>query len=124
MKSKTRIARHLKKKNNLNLVETIRESKGTDSWKKIAEILSMPRRKRVVMNLSEINEKTKGGENVLVPGKVLSQGEMSKKIKIVALEFSETAREKLSDSKINYSSIYDEIKKNPGAKNLRILTGK
>ncbi len=122
MKSKTKITKQLKKKNNPNLVETIFVAKKNESWKKVAEILTSPRRKKVAMNLEKINEFGKDGETVVVPGKVLSQGSVEKKIKIVASEISDMAKEKLSKSKIEFSYIKDEIKKNPDMKNMRILT--
>ena len=61
------------------------------------------------------------GEIVIIPGKVLSQGEINKKITIIALNFSEKAREKLLKSKTIFSTIREEIEKNPGAKNTRVL---
>ena len=47
--------------------------------------------------------------------------EISKKIKIVANNFSERAIEKLEKSKTKFLKINEEIKINPDAKNLRIL---
>ena len=81
----------------------------------------MPRRKRIILNLDEIGDAAKDGETIVVPGKVLSQGELNKKIKIIALAFSENARDKLSRNKISFSTIEEEIKNNPEAKGLRIL---
>ncbi len=121
MKSKTKIGKQLQKKRNPELVETIIEAKKNDKWKKIAEILSSPRKNKIEKNLEEINYKTKDGETLVIPGKVLSLGSLGKKIKIAALGFSESAREKIlkSDSKI--STILDEIKKNPNAEGVKIL---
>lgn len=65
-----------------------------------------------------------GRKTIAVPGKVLSQGEIDKKIKLVALGFSEKAREKLLESKCEIKNILEEIKKNPNAKGVRILTGR
>ncbi len=122
MKTKTKIDKQIQKKSNKELVETIIAAKKKDKWLKVARILSGPRRKAVSLNLEEINENSKDGETIIVPGKVLSQGEMDKKIKIVALNFSEKAKEKLLKSKIPSSSIIEEIKKNPDIKKGRILT--
>jgi large subunit ribosomal protein L18e len=124
MKTKTKIDKQIQKKSNKELVETIIAAKKKDKWLKVARILSGPRRKAISLNLEEINENSKDGETIIVPGKVLSQGEMDKKIKIVALSFSEKAKEKLLKSKILSSSIIEEIKKNPDIKRGRILTGK
>jgi len=124
MKTKTKIDKQIQKKSNKELVETIIAAKKKDKWLKVARILSGPRRKAVSLNLGEINENSKEGDTIIVPGKVLSQGEISKKVKIVALSFSEKAKEKLLKSKIPSSSIIEEIKKNPDIKKGRILTGK
>ncbi|MBA7674633.1 hypothetical protein ES703_82853 [subsurface metagenome] len=122
MKTKTKIDKQIQKKSNKELVETIIAAKKKDKWLKVARILSGPRRKAVSLNLGEINENSKDGETIIVPGKVLSQGEISKKVKIVALSFSEKAKEKLLKSKIPSSNIIEEIKKNPDMKKCRILT--
>ncbi len=121
MKTKTKIETQLRKKTNQEVVETIIKSKKSKNWFEVAKVISGPRRKRVVMNLEEINKIVKEGEHVLIPGKVLSKGNLDKKIKIVASDISEVAKEKLEKAKISYSNILDEIKKNPEAKGLRIL---
>ena len=121
MKSKTKIMKQLQRKLNPSIVETILAAKKHENWIKVAEILSEPRRKSIDFNLQEISKNAKEGENILIPGKVLSQGEINKKIKIVALGFSSKAKEKLSKSKNEILTIVEEIKKNPGAKGLRIM---
>lgn len=121
MKSTTKIKEQAGRKTNSELVETIRDSAKSENWKIVAGILSMPRRSRTEINLDEIEAEAKDGENIVVPGKVLSRGELKKKIKIIALTFSEKAKDKLSKNKVNFSTIAEEIKKNPDAKGLRIL---
>lgn len=121
MKSKTTIEKHLQKKNNPLLVETLIAAKKNAKWNEVASILSGPRRKRINLNLDEINKDSKAGEIIVVPGKILSGGEIDKKIKVVAFNFSEKAKEKLLSAKCEISIILDEIKKNPEAKGLRIL---
>ncbi len=120
-KSQSRIDKQLERKTNTELVETILAAKKKEAWKPVAEILSFPRRKRMNLNLQEINEKTKDGEHVIIAGKILSQGELNKKIKITAMSISEKAKEKLLKSKIEINDMLDEIKKNPSAKGIRIL---
>lgn len=124
MRSKSKIEKKLQKKTNSILVETIIAAKKKKEWNPVADILSSPRRKRINLNLEDIEKKTKDGEHVVIPGKVLSQGELNKKIKITAMNFSEKAREKLLKSKIEVSNMLDEIKKNPSAKGIKILTNK
>lgn len=113
--------KQLQKKTNPSIVETILAAKKHENWIKVAGILSGPRRKSIDFNLQEINKNAKEGESILIPGKVLSQGEVDKKIRIVALGFSGKAKEKLSKSKNEVVTIIEEIKKNPGAKDLRIM---
>ena len=119
-KSKTKIEKQLKKKTNPELVETIIFAKKNKNWNKIAEILSSPRRNKISLNLSAI-EKESDGKVLVVPGKVLSSGDVTKKIKIVALNFSKSAKEKLLNAKCEISSILEEIKQNPDAKNIKII---
>jgi len=120
-KSKSLIEKQSQRKGNIELVETIIAAKKHKEWLKVAHILSGPRRKMININLSEINKKAQEKDIVIVPGKVLSQGEIEKKVKVVALNFSEKAKEKLLKSKIESSSILNEIKKNPEAKGIKIL---
>ncbi len=121
MKSKTLIEKQLQKKNNPDLVKTLISAKKKEKWIKIAQILSGPRRKRVNLNLDEINKQSKEKEKIMIPGKVLSQGEINKKIKIIALSFSEKAKEKLKKSGCEISNILNEIKSNPSAEGIRVL---
>ena len=121
MKSKTTIGKQISRKSNPRLVETIIAAKKNKGWVEIAGIISSPRRNKISMNLEEIDKKTKEGDIVVVPGKILSQGNVGKKIKVIAVNFSEKAKEKLLTSKSEVSEILDEIKKNPEAKGIRIL---
>jgi len=123
VKSKTKIEKQSWKKNNPLLVETIRAAKktGSEFWIKVAGILSGPRRIQIAVNLNEIEKATKEGDSIVVPGKILSQGEVSKKIAVIAFNFSEKAKEKLLKTKSQTLGIIEEIKKNPEAKGIRIL---
>ncbi len=121
MKTKSKIEKQLQRKTNSVLVETIITCKKNKNWISIAEILSGPRKNRINLNLEELNKKVKDEKIVVVPGKILSQGELDKKIKIVALGFSERAKEKISKSGSEALTILEEIKKNPEAKGVKIL---
>lgn len=124
MKSKTKIEQQSQKKGNPILVETLRSAKkaGSEFWLQTASILAGPRRNKIAVNLDDIERFTKEGDTIIVPGKVLSQGEVSKKIAVVAFTFSEKAREKLSKTKSHATTILDEIKKNPEGKGLKMFS--
>ena len=121
MKTKTVIEKQLQKKTNKELVDTIITAKKNETWLEVAGILSGSKKNRTNVNLEEIDKEAKEGETIVVPGKVLSQGSLDKKVKIVALGFSEKAREKLLNAKCEISNMLEEIKKNPEAKGIRIL---
>ena len=119
--NKTKIEKKLKRKTNKDLVETIILSKKNSEWLKVAHKLSFPNRKKVVLNLDEIDKEAKDGETIVVPGKVLGVGHINKKIRISAFSFSASAEKKLKESKIEILSIEEEIKKNPDAKKIKVL---
>ena len=124
MKSKTKIEKQLQRKKDPKVIETIIAAKKEENWKEVAGILSSSRKNKININLDKINKNAKQGEKILIPGKVLSMGDIDKKINVIALGFSEKAREKLLKAKCEVSIILHEIKKNPGAKGIRILINK
>lgn len=119
IKSKTKIEQQLQKKTNPALVETIVLAKRNPAWIEVASILTAPGRKSKSANLSQI-EKLEG-EMIVVPGKVLSQGEITKKVKVVATKFSEKALQKLKDAGCEALTIKEAIKINKDGKGLTIL---
>jgi len=121
MKTKTQIEKQLQRKKNTELVETIIAAKKNKSWLDVAGILAGPRKNRININLEEIDKDVKEGETIIVLGKVLSQGNITKKGQIASLNFSDKAKEKLLNQGVKLSSILEEIKKNPQAKNIKIL---
>ena len=121
MKSNKKIEKQLKRKKKDSLVRTIILSKKNKKWKLISEKLSSPLIKKKNINLKEIEEKSKPGEKILFIGKILSQGDITKKIKIIALSFSEKAKEKLFRSGSEGSTIYEEILKNPKMEGIKII---
>ena len=76
------------------------------------------RRQRANINLSKIDSEAQDGDVIVVPGKVLSLGEQTKKYKVAAISFSSGAEEKLKDNAV---LLLDEIKSNPEAKGIKIL---
>ena len=73
------------------------------------------------LNLDKLNEKIKEEKNVVVPGKVLSQGKIDKKVKIIALSFSKKAEGKLKSTGCDIKTILEEIKSNPSGRGVKIL---
>lgn len=117
--SKTKIESRSSTKTNKILAESITLIKKKNA--EYAKHLAMPIKKWAELNLDQIDRATKDGDSVFIPGKVLSSGKISKKIKIVAWKASEKAVEKMNEAKVDFVLISEEIKKNPELKNLRLL---
>ena len=79
-------------------------------WKRMYKELNRPTRLRRKVNISRINRYTKSGETVVVPGKVLSEGELNHTVTVAAWQFSEKAEEKIKKAKGNAISISDLMK--------------
>jgi large subunit ribosomal protein L18e len=121
MKSKTLIEKQLKRKTNINLVQTIISCKKNKSWNEVASLLSVPSRKKYISNLGLIDNNSKEGDKILIPGKVLSVGNLSKKIKIIGLETSDATLEKIKSAGCEFLTIMEELKINPEAKGIKII---
>jgi large subunit ribosomal protein L18e len=101
-------------------LEKLAKKEKVKLWKRIAYDLSKPTRIRREVNLYKINKYTKQGETALIPGKVLSLGNIDKKLTIAAYKFSNIAKEKIN--KIGKAiSIKELLKENPKGKKVRII---
>ena len=65
-------------------------------WKDIAKRLGKPRRQRISTNVWKLNALKTEKKFLLVPGKVLGTGQMEKDLNVIALEFSDSAKKKIS----------------------------
>ena len=86
-------------------------------WKTIANELEKPTRRRRSVNLSKINRYSKDNETIIVPGKILGTGTLTKNVTIAAFQFSESSKSKIK----NHLSIQELMKKNPKGKDIRII---
>lgn len=85
--------------------------------KRLYGLVAVPRRRRRSINLSKININTKEGDNVVVPGKVLSSGKIGHSVNISAIEFSADALNGLNEAKCKVV----DIKKMLGRKGVRVI---
>ncbi len=121
MKSKTLIDKQAKRKYNPDLVETILKAKKHEKWQRVAGLLSLPRKLKIEKNLDEIDKESKEADTIIVPGKVLGNGEISKRIRIAAVSFSKESIRKLKEKKCEIVSLKKEIEINPEARGVKIL---
>ncbi|MBI2582250.1 50S ribosomal protein L18e [Candidatus Woesearchaeota archaeon] len=99
------------------------ESKALQSkfWNRVKEDLEKPTRQRRIVNVYKIDKYAQDGETIVVPGKVLSVGELTKKVEVAALMFSEEAKRKIEGAKGKTFSLQELLHKNPEGKGVRIL---
>lgn len=117
--SNTKIEQRLRQKTDAELVNTIIKLKKINT--ELAKLLAMPKKKWSQKNLSEIDSETKNGETVFVPGKILSSGDLTKKIKIISWNISEKALEKIKNSGSSYSRVSEELKNDKELKSIKVL---
>lgn len=90
-------------------------------WKRIAFDLKKPARQRRIVNVYKIEQYARDGETIIVPGKVLSVGDLTKKVDVAAFQFSAGAKEKIIQANGKALTIQELLKNNPEGKNVRIL---
>lgn len=90
-------------------------------WRRVADDLMLPTRKKRLVNVFSLAINTKDGESVIVPGKVLGTGDINHKVNVAAFSFSQSAVEKIKQAKGNVMSIQELAQKNPKAKDVRLL---
>ena len=90
-------------------------------WKDVAERLGGARRRKVEVNISDLNRHARDGETVVVPGVVLGAGEIGKAVSVAAWRFSGSAAEKIKNAKGSAMSIEELAEKNPKGSNVKII---
>ena len=90
-------------------------------WRRVASELSRPRRKKVEVNLSKIEQYAADDSTVLVPGKVLGAGMLSKKLTVAAFAFSGNAKKLIGDAGGKVVTIENLHKSNPEGRGVILL---
>jgi large subunit ribosomal protein L18e len=118
MISKTKIKKGKKRKTNSEIVKTINIAK-KNNLMILGKKLSGPTRKYIKVNIDDLNELE--GNKIMIVGKVLSSGNINKKIEISAMGFSKKAREKLEIAGCKARTIREEIEKDPKLEGVKII---
>jgi large subunit ribosomal protein L18e len=107
-----------------NLIVELKKASITNKvglWKRLAIDLEKPTRSRRVVNLTRIDRNSNKNELVVVPGKVLGAGEITKSVIVAAWQFSGQAREKIIKAKGDCMSLQELLAKKPKLSEVRIL---
>lgn len=105
-------------------IKVLRKASGTHNtgmWRALSDSLCAPTRGSASINLSKIDALTSEGEVVAVPGKVLGFGNLTKKVDVAALSFSQSAREKIAQAGGNALTLEALVGINPRGKGVKIL---
>lgn len=102
-------------------LKTMAIEKKVNLWKRVAVDLEKPSRSRRIVNVYKIDSTVKDGEFVVVPGKVLGNGDISKPVTVAALSFSDEAVKKILSAKGKVLTLGDALAQNPQGKNVRII---
>lgn len=104
------------------LVETIESLRDRDEdiWNDVAENLGKVNRSRPEVNVSDIERVAQDGETVVVPGKVLGSGRLTKEVDVAAFKASRGARDEISENG-EFMFIRDLVEENPDGSGVRLV---
>ena len=98
-----------------------REDPKAAIWRDIALRLEAPSRVWAEANLSKIEKYAAEGETVIVPGKVLAAGDISKKVNVAAYSFSAKAAAAIVAAGGKTMTIRELMDENPTGSKVRIM---
>jgi large subunit ribosomal protein L18e len=93
---------------------------GGDVWSDVADRLAKPRRTHAEVNLGRIERYAREDETVVVPGKVLGSGALTKEVTVAAVDFSGTAETKI-DQVGETMNLEQALEQNPEGTNVRVI---
>jgi len=119
--------KQISRKSNSELVKTIDELKAASRkndapiWKSIAKKLEGPSRNWPIVNVSKIEYNADKNGKVVIPGKIMGSGTLSKKVTVSAYSFTKTAIQKIENAGGKCMIYNDFIKKNPTGKDVVVI---
>lgn len=107
---------------NTVLLETIESLEEQDApiWGEVAENLGKVNRKRAEVNLSDIERVAEDGDTVVVPGKVLGSGILSKEVDVAAFKASKGAKKQIKENG-EFMFIRDLVEENPEGSDVKVI---
>ena len=107
--------------NTIDLIESLtKQSSAEDApiWKAVANELKRANRKNKEVNVYHID---KYDDTVLVPTKVLGEGNITKKVTVAAFKFSQEAENKITAAGGKCLKIDELMAENPKGSNVKII---
>lgn len=106
------------------LIEELRGrgfKENSDFMLAVADGLAKPSRNRAGVNVSELERTCKAKEDVIIPGKLLADGKITKQVSVACFSSSEAARKKVEGAGGKIISIGEMVEKNPKGTGVRIM---
>ncbi len=98
-----------------------REDPKAAIWRDVALRLEAPSRTWAEANLSKIEKYAQDGETIVVPGKVLAAGDLTKKVNVAAYSFSAKAVAQIAAAGGKTMTIRTLMAENPKGSKVRIM---
>ncbi|MFB6174193.1 MAG: 50S ribosomal protein L18e [Halobacteriales archaeon] len=102
-------------------LKSVSRDGGADVWSDVADRLQKPRRTHAEVNLGRIERYAREDETVVVPGKVLGSGALTKGVTVAAVDFSGTAEMKIEQADGEPLHLEQALERNPGGENVRVI---
>jgi large subunit ribosomal protein L18e len=90
-------------------------------WAAVAERLARPRHQTTPVNVSHLERLAEPKATVVVPGKLLADGRLTKPLTVAAFSCSPAAREKVHQAGGTVVTIHDLVKSRPDGSGVRLL---
>lgn len=105
----------------INALRKTSTKHGAGIWKRVAELVACPARKRAIVNVGKISRHTRDGDVVIIPGKVLGSGNLSHKVTVAALNASSSARSAIIGAGGSLITIPELLNQIPKGKGVQII---
>jgi len=90
-------------------------------WGSVADRLERPRHQLTPLNVGHLERLTRPDETVVVPGKVLANGPLSKRLVVGAFAYSTEARAKIHAAGGTALTLHDLLRSKPDGAGVRLL---
>lgn len=110
--------------NTINLIKSLTKQSSAENapiWKAVANDLKRANRKTKEVNVYHIDKYSDDDETLLVPGKVLGEGNITRKVTVAAFKFSQEAESKIEAAGGKCLTIEDLMAENPKGSNVKII---
>ncbi len=102
-------------------LQALADDEDAEVWRDVATRLESPRREHAEVNVSEIERYASEDEAVVVPGKVLGSGVLSKTVTVAAFDFSGSAEDKIERADGEAVPLDDYVADNPDGSEVRVV---